>query len=353
MLKNDKSLLPLVKNTKTLAVIGPLAEDQNALLGTWECEGKAADVIPILQGIRSAVGKNTTVVYEQGCPVVEKNRSGFASAVAAAKIADAVVLVLGESRDMSGEAASRAELNLPGVQEELAKEIIAIGKPVVAVLINGRPLTLSGLKANVSAILECWAPGVQGGKAVADVLFGDYNPSGKLLVTFPRTVGQIPIYYNFKNTGRPPNERNKFSAKYIDLPITPLYPFGYGLSYTTFKYSGLKLSSDHLLPTDTLKVQVAFENTGQRPGTEVVQVYLRDLVASITRPVKELKGFRRVDLQPGEKKTVEIRIPVAQMGFYDQSLKYIIEPGKFDVMVGGNSEDVLKTGFEVLAAVTQ
>ncbi|MFA4838134.1 MAG: beta-glucosidase BglX [Candidatus Neomarinimicrobiota bacterium] len=350
LLKNDRDLLPLAKNLKTLAVIGALADDQDALLGTWECEGKAADVVSILQGIRSAVGKTTKVLYEQGCPVVNENRSGFASAIAAAKNADAVIIVLGESRNMSGEAASRAELNLPGVQEELVKEIIAVGKPVVVVLIAGRPLTIPWLAENAQAILMGWAPGIQGGNAVADVLFGDANPGGKLPVTFPRSVGQIPIYYNHKNTGKPANAFNKFSSKYIDEKSTPLFPFGFGLSYTTFKYSGLKVIADRLTSNDTLKVRVNLMNSGKRKGAEVAQLYIRDLVANVTRPVKELKGFRRVELQPGEEKTIEFAVPVAELGFYDSAMKYIVEPGKFEVMVGGNSDELLMANFEVISS---
>ena len=353
LLKNDRDLLPLAKNIKTLAVIGALADNQDALLGTWECEGKAADVVTILQGIRSAVGKTTKVLYdpETSGLVVNENRSGFASAVAAAKNADAVVLVLGESRDMSGEAASRAVLNLPGVQEELAKEIIAVGKPVVVVLIAGRSLTIPWLVENAQAILMGWAPGIQGGNAIADVLFGDVNPGGKLPVTFPRSVGQIPIYYNHKNTGRPANAFYKFSSKYIDEKSTPLFSFGFGLSYTTFRYSGLKVIADRLTSNDTLKVRVNLMNSGKRKGAEVAQLYIRDLIASVTRPVKELKGFQRVVLQPGEEKMLEFSIPITEIGFYDSMMKYVIEPGKFEVMVGGNSDELVSTDFEVIQSV--
>ncbi|MFH1213048.1 MAG: glycoside hydrolase family 3 N-terminal domain-containing protein [Candidatus Neomarinimicrobiota bacterium] len=348
LLKNSKNVLPLDKNLKTLAVIGPLADDQDALLGTWSCEGQAGDVISVLKGVQAAVDKNTKVVYRKGCEIDSDKSSGIEEAVAAARGADAVILVLGESREMSGEAASRSNLDLPGMQNELARSVIAAGKPTVVVLIDGRPLMIADLHKNASAILECWAPGIQGGRAIADVIFGDYNPSGKLPVTFPLVVGQVPIYYNHKNTGRPGDANIKFTSKYRDLSLEPLYPFGYGLSYTTFKYSDLKVVNNKLLPNDVLKVQVNLENTDKRSGTEVAQVYLRDPVASVTRPVKELKGFKRVDLQPGEKKTITFEIPVREMGFYNQALKYVIEPGVFDIMVGGSSEDLLKTSFEVI-----
>lgn len=350
LLKNEKNVLPLDKNLKTLAVIGPIADDQAALLGTWSCEGKASEVVSVLKGIEATVAKNTKVVYYKGCDIDSDKSSGIEEAVAAAKGADAVILVLGESAEMSGEAASRANLNLPGVQGKLAQAIIAVGKPTVIVLLNGRPLTITEIDKNAPAILECWAPGIQGGNAIADVIFGDYNPSGKLPVTFPLVVGQVPIYYNHKNTGRPGNVNIKFTSKYRDLPLEPLYPFGYGLSYTKFKYSDLKVVNTKLLPNDVLKIQVSLENTGKRAGTEVVQLYLHDLMGSVTRPVKELKGFKRIELQPGEKQMVTFEIPVCNLGFYNQTLQYVVEPGKFEVMVGGNSADVITAGFEVVEA---
>jgi len=353
LLKNEKKVLPLDKNIKTLAVIGPIADDQAALLGTWSCEGKAGEVVSVLKGIQATVAKNTKVVYRKGGDIDSDKSSGIEEAVAAAKSADAVILVLGESAEMSGEAGSRANLDLPGVQGKLAQAVIAIGKPTIVVLFNGRPLTITELDKKAPAILECWAPGIQGGNAVADVIFGDYNPSGKLPVTFPLVVGQIPIYYNHKNTGRPGDINIKFTSKYRDLPLEPLYPFGYGLSYTSFKYSDLKVINVQLSPNDVLKVQVNLENTGKRAGTEVVQLYLRDLVGSVTRPVKELKGFRRLELRPGEKQTVTFEIPVCNLGFYNQALQYVVEPGKFNVMVGGNSAEVLTAGFEVVEAPTK
>ncbi len=353
LLKNEKNVLPLDKNVKTLAVIGPLADDQAALLGTWGCEGKAQEVTAILKGIQTVVSKNTKVVYRKGCEIDTDKSSGIAEAVSAAKSADFVILALGESSEMSGEAGSRANLDLPGVQEQLAQAVIAAGKPTVVVLISGRPLTISALNKKATAILECWAPGIQGGNAIADIIFGDYNPSGKLPVTFPLIVGQIPIYYNHKNTGRPGDINIKFTSKYRDLPLEPLYPFGYGLSYTSFKYSDLKVVNPKLSPNDVLKVQVNLENVGKRTGTEVVQLYLRDLVGSVTRPVKELKGFKRIQLQPGEKKTITFEIPVSNLGFYNQALQYVVEPGKFNVMVGGNSADVLTAGFEVVEAFAE
>lgn len=350
LLKNEKKVLPLDKNVKTLAVIGPIADDQTDLLGTWSCEGKSGEVVTVLKGIQATVSKNTKVVYRKGCDIDSDKSSGIEEAVAVAKSADAVILVLGESAEMSGEASSRANLDLPGVQGKLAQAVIAAGKPTIVVLFNGRPLTIAELDKNATAILECWAPGIQGGNAIADVIFGDYNPSGKLPVTFPLVVGQVPIYYNHKNTGRPGDININFTSKYRDLPLEPLYPFGYGLSYTSFYYSDLKVVNPKLLQNDVLKVQVNLENTGKRSGTEVVQLYMRDLVGSVTRPVKELKGFRRIELQPGEKQTVTFEIPVRNLGFYNQVLQYVVEPGKFNVMVGGNSAEVLTAGFEVVEA---
>jgi len=289
------------------------------------------------------------IIYIKGCDVKGNRRSGFKKAIKAVRKADIVVMVMGESADMSGEAASRADLNLPGVQAELINAIAETNKPIVLVLMNGRPITLSNIESKVSAIVEAWQLGIQHGNAVADVLVGDVNPSGKLTATFPRTVGQIPIHYNHKNSGRPNILLDKFTSKYIDLPSSPLYPFGYGLSYTKFKYADIKVENDCLTPTDELVVNINVKNVGKREGVEIVQLYIRDLVGSVTRPVKELKGFRRVALEAGEQKSVRFRVPVRELSFYDSDMKYIVEPGDFNVMIGGNSVEGLTTDFKVVS----
>jgi len=255
---------------------------------------------------------------------------------------------VGESAEMSGEAGSRANLDLPGHQKELVKAVVETGVPTVMVLVNGRPLTISWEAEHVTAILEAWQLGVQMGNAVADVLFGDYNPGGKLPATFPRALGQVPLYYNHLNTGRPPSLTVRFTSRYLDLPHTPLYPFGYGLSYTTFKLSNLQLSASKIAPNGSLKVTTELENTGKRAGDEVVQLYIRDVVASVSRPVKELKGFQRISLAPGERKKVELSLGPKELGFYDEQMKFVVEPGSFKIWIGASSEDESNgTSFEV------
>ncbi len=348
LLRNENSLLPLRKDVKSIAVIGPLADSRDEMLGTWTCEPVIADVVTILEGIRKKVSPGTKVNYVQGCGITGENTSGFDQAVRAAREADAAVLVVGESKSMSGEAASRASLDLPGVQQQLVEKIHATGTPVVAVLINGRPLTIGWIAENIPAVVDAWFLGDQAGNAVADVLFGDYNPSGKLPVTFPRSVGQIPIYYSYKSTGRPFDPHNKFTTKYIDAPVTPLYPFGYGLSYTRFVYSNLKINPPQARIGENITVTIDVTNSGTIAGSEIVQLYLRDRVASVTRPVKELKGFRKVDLKPGETRGIEFTISPEILSFYDINMRKITEPGLFDVMVGGNSEEVISAPFELV-----
>jgi len=267
--------------------------------------------------------------------------------VALARRANVTVLVVGEADTMSGEASSRSRLDLPGAQERLQQAVVATGRPVVLVLMSGRPLVLSWAAEHVPAILETWFLGDETGHAVADVLFGDVNPSGRLPVTFPRAVGQIPIYYNRKNTGRPAAPGQHFTSKYLDVPVTPLYPFGYGLSYTTFAYRDLRLATARLGASDTLVASVTVANTGAREGTEVVQLYVRDEVASVTRPVRELKGFRRVRLKPGEARAVELRVPIRALGIWRSGTTFVVEPGTFRVFVGPNSAEGLDAGFEV------
>ena len=343
LLKNENGLLPLKKDLKIVAVIGPLADEQDALLGCWPCMGKPEDVVTVLEGIKDKVSKETVVLHAKGCDVKGDSAEGFKDAADRAKAADVAIVVVGESREMSGEAGCRSSLDLPGVQERLVRDVCDTGVPVVMVLLNGRPMSISWSAEHVPAILEAWHPGIQGGNAVADLLFGDFDPVGRLPVTFPRTVGQVPIYYNHKNTGRPPTSL-LYTSKYIDLPSTPLYPFGHGLSYTRFDYSNLTISPEKISPDGEVEVSLDVENVGDRDGVEMVQLYLRDLVGSVTRPVKELKGFKRITLKSGKKTTVKFLVGPEQLAFVNRGMKRVVEPGTFDVMVGSSSEDIKLTG---------
>jgi beta-glucosidase len=347
LLKNEGGLLPLAATMKTIAVIGPLAADTVSPLGPWHAFGRPADVVSLLAAIRERAGAGTTVSYAQGSSLTDPDTGGIAAAVALARSADVTILALGEADSMSGEAGSRARLSLPGVQGRLLRDVLATGRPVVLVLMTGRPLVLSWAAEHTPAILQAWFLGVESGHAVADVLFGDVNPSGRLPVSFPRAVGQIPIYYNHKNTGRPAVAGQHFTSKYLDIPNSPLYPFGYGLSYTSFAYRDLGIAVRQLRPSDTLVVSVTVANTGARRGTEVVQLYVRDEVASVTRPVRELKGFQRVELEPGESRSVTLRVPVNALGFWGPAMRYIVEPGAFRVFVGSNSAEGLEADFQV------
>ncbi len=347
LLRNERNTLPLAKTIRTIAVIGPLATDARSAIGSWAAYGRAEDAVTVLEGIRQAVGPGTRVLHAKGAEVEGTDTSGFREAVRIARQADVVVLVIGEREDMSAEAANRASIDLPGVQERLAMAVHATGKPVVAVLMNGRPLAVPWLAENVPAIVEAWYLGTQMGHALADILFGDYSPSGKLPVTIPRTVGQVPIYYNHRSTGRPPQEQEKYTSKYLDVPWTPLYPFGHGLSYTTFSYGEVRLSASRLRASDSLTVSVEVTNSGRRAGDEVVQLYLRDDVASVARPVKELRRFARVTLQPGESRTVRFTLGMDDLAFYDQRMDRVVEPGTFTVFVGGSSAGGKEGRFEV------
>ncbi len=348
LLKNGGPTLPLAKDLRTLAVIGPLADDAESALGPWAAAGQPGDAITPLVGIRQAVSAGTRVLYEKGAEADGSDTGGFAAAERAAREADAVILVLGEPRDMSGEAHNRSSLDLPGVQQQLAERIVAAGKPTVAVLMNGRPLSTAWLDGHVPALVEAWYLGVQTGPALADVLFGDVNPGGKLPVSVPRTVGQVPIYYNHKNTGRPPDERDHYTSKYLDLPLTPLYPFGHGLSYTRFAYRDLRLGAARLRRSDPLDVSVTVTNSGSRAGDEVVQLYLRDEVASVTRPGLALRRFQRITLAPGESRTVSFTLHADDLAFPGADLQPVIEPGFFTVGVGTSSAELLKARFEVV-----
>ena len=341
LLKNENKTLPLADDVKSIALIGPMADNQRDLIGSWSAAGDYTKSVTLRQGIINRQGNRTRINYTQGATVNDHDRSGFPEAIRAAAASDVVIMALGEHYWQSGEAASRSNIDLPGVQEELFNEIVKLGKPVIVVLMNGRPLTLENIDEKASAILETWFLGTTTGDAIADVLFGDYNPSGKLPVTFPRNVGQIPIFYNHKNTGRPESE-SKFTSKYLDVPNSPLYPFGFGLSYTTFEYSDISLSSNELKMNETLNASVYITNTGDRPGEEVVQLYIRQLVGSITRPVKELKAFKKITLKPGERKEVTFDLTWKDLAFYNANNEFNAEPGEFHVFIGTNSYDVRK-----------
>lgn len=354
LLKNDRDVLPLAKNARSIAVIGPLADDQQDMLGSWSGDGRKEDVVTLLAGLRAKASPATKITYARGCAIASTGIDATAEAllldeaVRIAREADVVVVAVGESADMTGEAASRASLDLPGRQMELVKAVIAIGKPTVVVLMNGRPLTINWIAENAPAILETWFAGIQAGNAIADVLFGDVNPGGKLPVTFPRTVGQAPLYYAHKNTGRPADPSNKYTSKYLDIPVTPLFPFGYGLSYTRFRLTNLTLSAQSIKSNGNITVSVDMENVGKRTGDQVVQLYIRDVAASVTRPVKELKGFERITLKPAEKRRVQFTLAPEQLGFYNRDMRFVVEPGEFKVFAGTNSLEELEASFRVV-----
>src|SRR5437667_2145890 len=345
LLKNDGQLLPLGSRVRSVAVIGPLADDKVAALGSWPGRGDSRDAVTPLDGIKARAG-SVSVVYAKGCGITDTATAGFVDAVATAKQADVAVLLLGEAGDMIGEAASRANIDLPGVQPQLLEAIHATGTPIVLVVMSGRPLTIPWAGEHVPAILESWFLGVETGPALAAILFGDVSPSGKLPATFPRAVGQIPLYYNHKNTGHPTGP-DKYTSKYTDLPVTPLFPFGHGLSYTTFGYSDLRLSAPRIPRAGTLRASVTVTNSGSREGAEVVQLYVHDEVASVTRPVRAVAGFRRVSLKPGEARTVDFQLTAKELGLYNKDMKFVVEPGKFRVFVGGSSVGGLEAEFEV------
>jgi beta-glucosidase len=346
LLKNEGNALPLSTDLSSIAVVGALANSKEDPLGPWKGIGEPDDVVTVVDGIKAAV-PGATVTHAEGCDVPCESSAGFGAAVDAANAAQATVVVLGESADSSGEAAVRSQIDLPGRQEELLRAIKATGKPFVVVLMNGRPLTLRDVDAAAPAILESWFGGIQAGNAIADVLFGKVNPGGKLPVTFPHTVGQVPIYYNHEPTGRPCNTEEKWNARYLDLPCTPLYPFGYGLSYTTFEIGELELSSESMKASSSVLASVKVRNTGSRAGDEVVQLYLHDPVASLTQPVRRLRGFERVTLQPGESRTVTFRLDRSDVGFYDNAGSFRVEPGRIDVYAGSSSTAELTASFEV------
>lgn len=351
LLKNQNNLLPLSKNIKTIAVIGPLAKSKMEMLGFWSTGWPDSNyIVSQFEGLQNKLGTGTNILYARGCGIEDSSRNGFEEAIKAAQQADVVIMSVGEKRDMSGEAKSRSNIHLPGVQEELIKAIHSTGKPVIVLINAGRPLIFNWTADNVPAILYTWWLGDEAGNAIADVLFGDYNPSGKLPMTFPLSEGQLPIYYNYLNTGRPAtNDTDRFyRSAYIDLSIHPKYAFGYGLSYTNFKYDNLKLSSAKMRSGTTIDVSFTLTNTGKYGGEEVVQLYLKDEVAMPVRPVKELKDFKKIFLRPGESKVINFKIDKEKLSFYNEKLQWITQPGTFELMIGSASDDIrLKQTFEL------
>ncbi|MBM3118247.1 MAG: beta-glucosidase [Chloroflexi bacterium] len=375
LLKNEGNILPLNKNIETIAVIGPNADSSRNLLGDYtyaahigitaimansigtplsaadvEADQITVPVVTILEGIKAKVASNTKVLYAMGCEANNDSRSGFDEAIKAAQLADVAVVVVGGKSGLTpectcGEMRDSAELRLPDVQEDLVKAIYETGTPTVVILVNGRPLALEWIAKKIPAIIAAWLPGEEGGHAVADILFGDYNPGGKLPITFPKKVGQIPIYYGLKPSGG----KSQFWGDYVDCSIKPAFEFGYGLSYTTFEFTNLRIEPKQVSPKGKVSIKVDIKNTGSRAGDEVVQLYINDVVACITRPIKELKGFKRIALDPDKTKTVKFELPVEMLGFYDKNMQLIVEPGTFKIMVGRSSKDILLNGeFEVV-----
>ncbi|MES2387506.1 MAG: beta-glucosidase BglX [Bacteroidota bacterium] len=346
LLKNENNVLPLSKTVSKVALIGPLAASQVDMLGGWSAQGDGKKVTSLLTALKAEIG-DSKVTYAMGCKIDSTDQNGFAEAVAAAKAADVVILALGESKDMSGEACSRASIKLPGQQEALIAELRKTGKPIVLVLFNGRPLDITAVVPNATSVLEAWFPGTMAGPAVCDVLFGRYNPAGKLVMTFPYSVGQVPVFYNQKHTGRPFDAKNHYTSKYLDIPNEPLFPFGYGLSYTTFDISAPKLSSTAVNFKEELTVTVSVKNTGRFEGEEIVQLYVQDLVGSITRPVKELKGYKKIKLSPGAAQEVSFKISSEDLKFHDNKMNFTAEKGGFKVYVGNSSANVKEARFEL------
>lgn len=366
LLKNEGNILP-IKKSGTIALVGPMADAKENMTGTWSVAARFSESISVRAGLEKAVGSQAKIVYAKGSNLdedetLEANSTMFGKslhrdkrsaaelreeAVRIARNADVIVAAVGEAAEMSGEAASRSNIEVPATQRELLQALLKTGKPVVVVLFTGRPLALSWEHQNVPAILNVWFGGSEAGDAIADVLFGDVNPSGKLSATFPQNVGQVPIYYAHKNTGRPLRGPwfQKFQSNYLDVSNDPLYPFGYGLSYTTFEFGDLSLNKTEMTKADSITVSVDITNTGTRDGAEVVQLYIQDVVGSVTRPVKELKNFQKLLFKAGEKKTVSFTISVEDLSFYNSDLKWGAEPGEFKVYIGGNSRDVKEAAF--------
>ena len=341
LLKNDHATLPLSKQTKRIALIGPLANNRSEVMGSWKARGEESDVVTVLDGIKKKLGNNVAVTYVRGCDFLDSSTREFSAAFSAARQSDVVIAVVGEKALMSGESRSRAVLRLPGQQEALLDTLQKAGKPLVVVLMNGRPLCLEKVDKQANALLEAWFPGTQCGNAVADILFGDAVPSAKLTVSFPLTEGQIPNNYNYKRSGRPGDMPHSSTVRHIDVPNRNLYPFGYGLSYTTFSYGEMQCPKQ-FNADGTLQVSVDVTNTGGCDGEEIVQLYVADKVASMVRPVKELKGFQKVFIPKGQTKRIDFTLNVRDLGFWNNSMQYIVEPGSFEIMIGPNSEDLQK-----------
>ncbi len=374
LLQNTSKTLPLSKNVKTIALIGPFAEDKAELNGTWSFFGEAKDAVTVIDGIREKVGKDTKILTAKGADFYSMDKSGFAEAVKIAEQSDVVVVAVGESAVMNGEAASRSDIRLPAAQEDLVKAMMATGKPVVVLAFHGRPLDLSFLEAsekdngklksgilefgilesgiNTPSVLACWTLGTETGHAIADVLFGDYNPTGRLPMSFPRSVGQVPIYYSYKQTGRlyggkydEPASDRVYQSKYRDVKNSPLFPFGFGLSYTTFTYANVVLDKSNLTNNDNITASITLTNTGTRDGEETVQLYIRDLVGSVTRPVKELKAFQKIQLKAGESRQVLFKITPFDLAFYRKDMTWGTETGQFKVFIGPNAETMNAASF--------
>ncbi len=367
LLRNNNQLLPL-KKSGTIAVIGPLADSRRNMLGAWSVAGDWQKAVTVIEGIKALAGNESNIIYAKGANLsddtlfakkvnvfgeeIDRDKRSpdemIMEAVQVAAKSDVVVAVMGEAADMTGEASSMAYIGLQESQKNLLKALAQTGKPIVLVLFNGRPMTLKWENEHIPAILDVWFGGTESGNAIAEVLFGKYNPSGKLSMSFPVQVGQIPVYYSQLNTGRPYNGEafSKFKSNYLDIPNEPLYPFGYGLSYTNYNYSEIKLSNTLLNPGQTLTASVTVTNTGKVEGVEIVQLYIRDVVGSISRPMKELKGFQKIALKAGESKMVEFKINTDDLRFYNSNLKQVVEPGDFKLFIGGNSRDVKETNFK-------
>lgn len=353
LLKNADDLLPLTPGRQKIALVGPLADNHEALLGCWAGLGQAADVVSILEGLRNLLGNSAEIIYQAGCAIEGDTDPDFGPALEAAQNADLVIVAVGESAAMSGEAHSRASIGLPGHQQALLDALAATGKPLVGILLCGRPLAVPKMAEQVSALLLAWHGGVEAGPAIANLLFGKANPSGKLAVSFPWNEGQIPVYYAHKNTGRPVDQGvrqfdEEYKSFYLDVPNTPRFPFGFGLSYSRFEYADLRVETPEVGRDDTLVVAATVANSGPVAGKETVQLYVRDLVGSVTRPVKELKGYQKITLQPGESQPVRFEIPVNTLGFTGLDLRYVVEPGDFRVWVGPDSASGLESGFRVV-----
>ena len=368
LLKNANQVLPL-KKSGTIALIGPLADNRSNMLGTWAVSGDPQLSIPVINGIKNVGGDALTVLYAKGANISDdtvliKKANVFgerinigpgspeqllSEAVSAAAKSDVIVAVVGEASELSGEASSRSNIDLPQSQKNLLEALAKTGKPLVVVLMSGRPLTIARENELATALLQVWFQGHEAGNAIADVLFGNYNPSGKLTMSFPRNVGQVPVYYNYKNTGRPQpaGEGQKFRSNYLDVPNDPLFPFGYGLSYTSFSYSDISINKKQIRANETLQAKLTVTNTGNYDGEETVQLYVQDVYASITQPVKQLIDFQKIFLKKGEQKEVSFTISIDDLKFFNQDLKQVYEPGDFNIFIGGNSRDVKKTSFNL------